>query len=242
MSTTRRTGPGSGSESGPTASELPTLELPARGGEEGRDVAGARSRTMTKLPDYDDDKVKDRWKKIIERQREELETDVLQITRPRAKLDPIASEILDGLCARLISRDAQTKEGATGKSTTPEELEKQVRAFIVEKGIASEVKKVTQRLNARRMTDGRRWVLSETYVFLLARLFQDKAGLKAEELEELMGDDLGVAEKIMLDLEAENGPLDVFANLIVKSVMERNRIGKSKTLQELVAQQVRAAI
>lgn len=238
-STSRKPGQTSGSEGG-SASELPTLELPARAsaaGEEGRDPSSARSRTLAKLPDYDDDKVKERWKKIIDRQREEFETDVLQISKPRSKLDPIAQEALEVLCARLLRSEPQTKE-ASNKTITPKELEKQLRAFIVEKGIASEVKKVTQRLNARRMTDGRRWVLTETYVFLLVRLFQDKA----EEIEELVDDDLGVAEKVMLDLEAENGPLDVFANLIVKAVMERNRIGKSRTLQELVAQQVRSAI
>lgn len=237
MSTTRRTGQSSGGEGGAAASELPTLELPARGSEENRDVPGAK-RAIARIPDYDDDKVKERWKKIIDRQREDLETDVLQITKPRAKLDPIAREALDVLAAKLCKHDAQFREGGSNKGATTGDLEKQVREYIVEKGIASEVKKVTQRLNARRMTDGRRWVLTATYVFLLAKLFQDKA----DEIEDLMEDDLGVADKIMLDLEAENGPLDVFASLIVKEVMERNRIGKSKTLQELVAQQVRGAI
>lgn len=57
-----------------------------------------------------------------------------------------------------------------------------------------------------------------------------------------MQDDLGVAERIMLDLEVEKGPIDTFAQLLVKAVMERNRIGESKTLRQLVAQQVRSAI
>lgn len=106
-------------------------------------------------PDFDHPEVKKRWKRIIDRQREELETDVLQITAPRSKLDPIATEVLDGLLGRLISLDEQGKEGKSGSSPTPEQLEKHVRVFIVKRGIASEVKKVTQRLNARRMTDGR---------------------------------------------------------------------------------------
>lgn len=241
MSTTRRTGSMSGGESG-AATDLPTLELPSRPGEDSKDVVGSRTRGM-KPPDYDDEKVKERWKKIIDRQREDLETDVLAITRPRAKLDAIAKEALDALCAKLIKHEANNKESGASKVSTPSDLEKKVRAYIVEKGIASEVKKVTQRLNAQRMTDGRRWVLSATYIFLLAKLFQDSVGeIKAGNIEELMADDLGVAEKIMLDLEAENGPLDVFANLIVKAVMERNRINKSKTLLELVSQQVRSAI
>ena len=240
MSTTRPTGPRSGDERR-AATKPPTDGLPSPEGEESKDVLGSK-RVITRLPDYDDNQVKERWKKIIDRQREELETDVLQITKPRAKLDPIAQGVLDVLCARLISRGAQTKEGSSNKSATPDELEKQVRAFIVSKGIASEVKKVTQRLNARRMTDGRRWVLRETYVLLLARLFQDKMAEIEDArsfrdnravIKELVDDDLGVAEKVMLDLEAEDGPLDVFASLIVKTVMKHNRIGEARRCRNL---------
>ncbi|MBI3774937.1 MAG: hypothetical protein HY273_05185 [Gammaproteobacteria bacterium] len=237
MSTTRRHGSMSSSESGSEAAELPTLELPAAA-EESRDTAASKAARVAKPIDYDDEKVKGRWKKIMDRQREELDTDVLTITPPRARLDVIAKTVLDTLCAKLIKQAYPNKEGTANKPGTPAELEKQVRAYITEKGYASEVKKVTDRLNARRITDGRRWVLSTTYIFLLAKLFQERA----TEIEELIKDDLGVAEKIMLDLEAEDGPLDVFANLVVKSVMERNRIGKSKTLLELVSQQVRSAI
>lgn len=238
MSTTRRPGSVSGGESGAAGTDLPTLELSSRSGEAGKEMTGAKAARNSKLIDYDDEKVKGRWKKIIDRQREDLETDVLTISRPRSKLDPIAKAALETLFAKLVKNDTQNKEGAAGKASTPEELEKQVRAYITEKGIASEVKKVTDRLNARRISDGRRWVLTTTYVFLLAKLFQDRA----DEIEELMKDDLGVVEKVILDLEAEGGPLDVFANLIVKSIMERNRINKSKTLLELVSQQVRSAI
>jgi len=238
MSTTRRTGPATGGEGGAADTELPTIELSSRAGEAGKETTGAKMSRTVKLIDYDDEKVKGRWKKIMDRRREELDTDVLTITPPRAKLDPIAKAVLETLCVKLIKSGYQGKEGGANMPSTPAELEKQVRAYITEKGIASEVKKVTDRLNARRITDGRRWVLATTYIFLLAKLFQDRAG----EIEELIKDDLGVAEKVMLDLEAEGGPLDVFANLVVKSVMERNRINKSKTLLELVAQQVRSAI
>lgn len=240
MSTTRRPGSASGGESG-AVTDLPTLELPSRlgeGSEEGKDATGEKLSRPGKLPDYDDEKVKGRWKKIIDRQREDLETDVLTISLPRAKLDPIARTALDILCPKMIKGGYQTKDSVSNKLTTPVDLEKQVRAYITKKGIASEVKKVTDRLNARRITDGRRWVLATTYVFLLDKLFQGRA----DEIEELMKDDLGVAEKIMLDLEAERGPLDAFVHLIVKSVMERNRINESKTLRELVSQQVRSAI
>ncbi len=240
MSTTKgSTGRASGGESN-SGSDLPTLELPARAGAESVDASGRR--IVARIPDYDDDKVKERWKKIIDRKREELETDVLQVTKPRAKLDQIAQAVLDILVVKLIHRDSSGKENAAIRTTTPEDLEKQVRAVIVEKGIASEVKKVTQRLNARRITDGRRWVLNTTYVYLLAKLFHEKANMPIKEFEELMADDLGVTEKILLDLEAEDGPLDLFTTLVVKSVMERNRISKSKTLLALVAQQVRSTI
>jgi hypothetical protein len=199
-----------------------------------------------RLPDFDDSSVKKHWEKILDRQREQLDTDVLRITPPRSRLDPIAQEALDVLVARTIGRhqsdDARSgallKKSAAGKSTSPEGLERAVRAYIVDKGIASEVKKVTDRLNARRMTDGRRWVLYATYVYLLAKLFDEEAG----DIEDLIKDDLGVAEKLLLDLAADKGPLDTFANLIVRSVMERNRITRSDMLQGLVAQRLRSAI
>lgn len=237
MSSTRRSGSTPG-EGGAADVELPTIELSSRAGEAGKDTLGEKKSRPVKLIDYDDDKVKGRWKKILDRQREELDTNVLTITPPRARLDAIAKEVLDTLCSKLIKMHNPGKDTGANPSSTPDELEKQVRAYITEKGFASEVKKVTDRLNARRITDGRRWVLSTTYVFLLAKLFQDRSA----EIDDLIKDDLGVAEKVMLDLEAEAGPLDVFANLVVKSVMERNRISKSKTLLDLVAQQVRSAI
>ena len=209
------------------------------------------NRSRRRIPDFDD--VQEQWTTIIDRQREELETDVLQITKPRAKLDQVAHEVLDGLLAKLICPDEKGEEGRGGGSVMPTKLEEHLRTFIVEEGITSEVKKITQRLNSRRMTDGRRWVLSKAYVLLLNNLLQDK-DLKREKnskdarsakdvkVDTLVQDDLGVAEKIMLDLEAEKGPLDTFVRLLVKAVMERNRIRKSETLLQLVAQQVRSAI
>ena len=201
-----------------------------------------------RVPDFDDSRVKKHWEKILDRQREQLDTDVLRITPPRSKLDAIAQEALDVLVARVIGRhqsdDTRPREGAVlkkstaGRAISPESLERAVRAYIVDKGIASEVKKVTDRLNARRMTDGRRWVLYTTYVYLLAKLFDEETS----DIEELVKDDLGVAEKLLLDLAADKGPLDTFANLIVRSVMERNRITRSDMLQGLVAQRLRSAI
>lgn len=249
MSTTKQTVERTGSEGGLKHTKVSDRSSPSRGGIQIEDLPDFNRSKLPKL-DFDDPKIKTRWKKIIDRQREGLETDVLQILKPRAKLDQIAKEVLDGLLARLISLDAQRKEGGDDSSATPAKLENEVRAFIVGRGIASEVKKVTQRLNARRMTDARRWVLSETYVWLLNNLFQDESAKQDEsvkrdknaKIDTLVQDDLGVAEKIMLDLEADKGPLDTFAHLLVKVVMERNRIGESKTLRRLVAQQVRSAI
>jgi hypothetical protein len=57
-----------------------------------------------------------------------------------------------------------------------------------------------------------------------------------------MNDDLGVAERIMLDLEKKDGPIEVYTDLIINSVMARNRIQQSETLVQIVSQQVRAAI
>jgi hypothetical protein len=187
--------------------------------------------------DFDDAKVTDRWKKLITSKREIVVTDVLRISVPRTKLDPIAKAALDKLVVRLIELQPA---GSGLDHKTPADLETLVRDTITREGIAVHVKKITDRLNARRITDTRRLVLEKTYVFLMWKLFREQTG-QTDSLKKIMKDDLGVAERIILDLEAERGPFDVFTNLIVDSVMERNRINKSKTLQELASQKVRAA-
>jgi len=119
-----------------------------------------------------------------------------------------------------------------------------VRDIIIATGTASEVKRVTHLLNSQHMSDGRRWVLYATYVYLLNRLFSENTGHKksAKDLERVMGDDVGVSEKILLDLEADGGPIDVFTRLIVKSVMDKNRIDESETLRDIVSLQIRSTI
>lgn len=162
---------------------------------------------------------------------------ILGITHPRAVLDPIAEEVLDE-----ISRDSVNAEN-------------RLLDYIDRKGIASEVNKVTQRINARHMTDVRRWLLSKTYVLLLEKLFNDQvrkyegeSGLHDKDflldkrLRDLVTDDLGVADKLMRSLESPGGILDDFANGIVRKIMKRNDIDKSKNFQDLVAQQVRSLI
>lgn len=174
-------------------------------------------------PNYDTEEVRTGFEKIIGRRRGEF-GDLLAISRPRSRLDPIA--------------------GAALKTLAPQEsAEKEVRAFIVRYGIASEVQKITGRLNSRRMTEGRRWVLATTYISLLGKLTKNECqGKDREEVETLFKDDLGVAEKIMLDLEADDGPVHRFAEEIVRSVMEKNRITDSETVHKLASQQVRSAI
>jgi hypothetical protein len=81
-------------------------------------------------------------------------------------------------------------------------------------------------------------VLATTYVSLLDKLIDGAP----EKIEKLFADDLGVAERIMLEIEADGGPLDRFAGLLVKSVMDKNRIKDDETLRKRVSQQVRNAI
>ena len=235
MATTKKPGSDLGYANKTDDTGLPSIELPSGAGTPGETAPGPTVRPV-ELIDFDNEKLRVNWRKIIDSQRKGVDTDVLKITPPRAKLDPIARGALESLRAKLIER-SQSTDQSHGPSL-PQDVEKSVRTFITVKGIASEVKKVTDRLNARRITDGRRWVLATAYEFLLADLFHDRA----DQLKKLIQDDLGVAEKILLELEANGGPLDLFVNLIVESVMERNRIHPSITLTEIVSQQVRAAI
>jgi hypothetical protein len=233
MASTQKPGTDPGKK--PNDGDLPNIEVP-QAATTVENKPGFKPPLPVEVIDFDNEKLKVGWQKIIESQRKRIETDVLKITPPRAKLDPIATAALTKLRAELI-KDYSSPTSAF-KTPTPAGVESFVRGLITEKGLATEVKKVTDRLNARRITDGRRWVLTTTYVFLLARLFHERG----RELEKLMKDDLSVAETIMLDLEAKGGPVDIFTKLIVKSVMERNRINPSNTLLELVSQQVRAGI
>ena len=239
MATTRRPNSGPSNKKN-RYTDLLTDVLPPNVGRSGVGTSDRETPLRTTvlpadLIDFDNEKLKVGWRKIIDSQRKGVETDVLKISPPRAKLDPIAKTALEDLRVKLVHK---SPIDGSAEAAPPQDLEKYVRGFITRRGIASEVKKVTDRLNARRITDGRRWVLATTYEFILAKLFQDRG----DELEEFIKDDLGVAEKILLELDSKGGPLDGFVNLIVNSVMKRNRINPSNTLREIVSQQVRAAI
>ncbi|HEX7296121.1 MAG TPA: hypothetical protein VF251_10240 [Pyrinomonadaceae bacterium] len=235
MAKTMTKKPGSGSSNKKSAG-LPPIPLPGVTQAAGTAHAGAKAVLAADVIDFDNAKLKPGWQKIIDSRRKRFETDVLKITPPRSRLDPIAKTALDRLTATLLKAGENKKDGF-GK-LTPAELENRVRITITKQGLATEVKKVTDRLNARRMTDGRRWVLTTTYTWLLAKLFHKNAN----SLKKLMNDDLGVAERIMLDLEKKDGPIEVYTDLIINSVMARNRIQQSETLVKIVSQQVRAAI
>jgi hypothetical protein len=175
-----------------------------------------------------------------------------------------AAEDAEKLKATRQAGDETTKFASESKSTTMKapkseksrsmtlvELEKKVRAYILRKGIASKVNQVTQRLNRLHMTDGRRWVLSAAYIYLLAKVFRFGSGksygeagsdVEAGGIHELINDDLGVTEKIMLDLEADGGPMDLFSKMVVEAIMDFNNVKKSNILRNLVAQQVRSTI
>lgn len=169
------------------------------------------------------------WGRIMDSQRRVTEANVLAIHRPRGKLDPIAEAALRKVCAALEKKAGKLKV----------EVECELRDRITDNGIASEVQRITQRLNARRMTDGRRWVLSETYPFLLETLFV-RRGVK--NLERLVADDLGVSQEVMLLLDARQGPVHQFASQMVKVVMAKNKISETEVFCERVSQQVRSAI
>ncbi len=251
MTTDTRTGSGSGGEGGSTATDLPSIEVPGGARARDRKIAPIKGpRAYEPLRD-------ERWKVFIDRQRKEMEIDVLSISPPGGKLDELAKTALDKLaqseCDRLPENLKVKKEGAQDidvPATLAKLRKNAVGAAIVAWGIASEVKKVTDRLNAWHMTDGRRWVLSADYLFLLYDFFTRMAGQagtaigadKIREIREVMGDDLGVADKLMLDLEEEPGPFGKFAGYIVDAVMARNHIAADSQVVVRATQQVRASI
>ena len=80
---------------------------------------------------------------------------------------------------------------------------------IVAKGIASAIGKVSLKLGRSRISEARRHVLAAAYPDLLKTRLGDPIQV------DLAKDPPGLAESLLLDLDAPGGPLDAFAELVV---------------------------
>jgi hypothetical protein len=179
------------------------------------DIRKGTKLTAPKRLDYGD--LKEVWGKMLDTQRPDAEAELLRISSRLTKLDPLAELAL-----------AKVKKKFTYSAAS-------IRRLIVSKGIATELDRVQKRLNGLRLSDNKRLVLSAVYPALLANLLDD------DNVDEEIKDEKGFADAVLFELERKNGPLDTFAQELVKLVATKNRINLAddNVLGELIAHQVR---
>jgi hypothetical protein len=142
-----------------------------------------------------------------------------------------------------IDRVAESALSATQKHFEVDE--EAVLAQIQKKGLATEISRVTKRLNQMRLSDVRRRVLAATYVHSLQRLLTDD---KADP-----EDTLGFTAAVLFDQEQDRlsdegdepekrpAPLTKFAREIVRVVLRENRINLSPLETRLLVQDLLGA-
>jgi hypothetical protein len=178
-------------------------------------AASARESQRVSQLDYKD--LKDEWKKIIQKDRTDAESNLLRITTRISKLDPIAEAALAKVRAEFSTE------------------ENELRERISDQGWATELAAVNKHINRLRFSENKRMVLAEVYPAILADLLKRKDAAKSVK------DEIGFTNDVMFELERENGPLDLFAQEIVKRVGDKHRINftDDNVLRDLVAHQVR---
>lgn len=168
--------------------------------------------------DYVD--LKDVWGRLSVKKRENSENNLLRITSRIKKLDPVADVAL-----------SKTRKSFTFN-------EEALRQEISRRGLATELHKVNKRINALRIGENKRLILSMVYPHILHSLLQCKDDNSAVE------DEVGFTNDVLFELEKEGGALDVFSQELVKLVGEKHRINftDDNVLRDLVADQVRAGL
>lgn len=160
------------------------------------------------------------WGKLIDQKRPDAESNLLKVTTRISKLDPIAE-----LALAKVKQTFSVNESA-------------LRKLINRKGWATELDRVIKRLNAMRISENKRVVLAAVYPNLLNTL------LSCNEADKEVKDEIGFIDAVLFELERENGPLDKFAQEVVKLVGAKHRINftEDNVLRDLIAHQVRAGL
>lgn len=173
---------------------------------------------MDRVLDFGD--LKPVWDKLRNTQRADSGSSLLRVTVRLTKLDPIAKMAID-----------QIKEQFKTDETV-------LRRVISQKGWATELDRVIKRINSLRMSENKRVILAEVYPYLLSQLLQQP------DANEEVHDDIGFTEAVLFELEREGGPLDAFAQAVVKLVGNKHRVNftEDNVLRDLVAHQVRAGL
>ena len=165
------------------------------------------------------------WGKLIDQKRPDAESNLLKVTVRTTKLDPIAE-----LALAKVKQTFSFDESA-------------LRKLINQKGWATELDRVIKRINALRISENRRVILAAVYPHLLNKLLSGNEANKQAKDEEVR-DEVGFVDAVLYELERENGPLDRFAQEVVKLVGAKHRINftEDNVLRDLVAHQVRVGL
>lgn len=188
-------------------------------------TTGSSSASNISTPDIRIDRLdyvdlKDVWGRLSVKKRENSESNLLRITSRIKKLDTVA-------------------ELALGKTSESFKYnEEDLRHYISSRGLATELHKVNKRINALRVGENKRLILSMVYPHILHSLLKRKDDNSAIE------DDVGFTNDVLYELEKEGGALDVFSQELVKLIGEKHRINftDDNVLRDLVADQVRAGL
>jgi len=158
------------------------------------------------------------WNKMLDSQRPDAEAGLLKVTSRLTSIDPLAEKAL-----------VKVKKKFSYSASN-------IRKLIASKGITTELDRVLKRINNLRMSENKRLVLSVVYPALLAHLLSDD-----DFTEEEVKDEKGFADAILFELERRHGPLDMFAQELVKLVGDKHRINitEDNVMCDLIAHQIR---
>jgi len=160
------------------------------------------------------------WDRLRAKERPEAESHLFKINTRATKIDPLVEKAL-----------LQLEEAFKADEPALHQL-------ITRKGWATELDRVLKRINAMRISENKRIILSVVYPYLLEQL------LGCEDADKEVDDAIGFSEAVFFELERSEGPLDYFAKAIVELVGTKHRISfaDDNVLRDLVAHQVRTSL
>jgi hypothetical protein len=150
----------------------------------------------------------------------------LAITQRGVKFDPLVRDAIEDLTSKY--------------DITPKETQKIAEDFV-RLGIASDIEKVTQRLNRQRIPDIRRAVLGAVYPRILRRRLD---GSDSSDPRRTAKDTIGLTQTVLTDLDSKNGFLADFAEILVRKTVEKMGINapKGSTHRKFLVAQMRGSL
>jgi hypothetical protein len=163
-------------------------------------------------------------KRAIERQEARAAMDRALLDHPRIVFDGEVLRLLSGraktapddfltiknrdVAFASVVRDALEEFASDAESQSKHDA---LRDALVESGVATNIEKVTQRINRQRLSPIRRAVLARVYPDLLRHRLAHNGGALNEEQTK---DTSGLAQTVLADLEMAHGKLDEFAKVL----------------------------